>query len=201
MEVAKQLIEAIHMFTRAFEREADEALLSEIRLYCEAPLGDLNPSSQALADRAVSEFAKALASHDEVSDKTEWFDYLAAAYAELFLGVSEEPIAPYESVYLGAERTLHEKQYFEVKQFMSENGFEKPYDFHESEDHLAMEWRFVAYLLESSQAEAASRFITEHLSLWNDSACNDFIARDDSNGFYTGCALLAKAALSELVEK
>lgn len=212
MQVSKQLVEMMHLICRAFEREADEELIGRVRVYVESPHANLHSDAQALVGRTSKQLQAALDGFDKAEDKVEWYDYLAASYSELFLGVAEKPIAPFESVYLSKEKTLYEREYFEVHSFMSGCGFSKPKNFYEPEDHLAMEWGFLAYMLDQAALEReegnaakaneldafASQFIKEHLVLWNDAACDDFIKSDDSNGFYSGFANLAKAVMAEL---
>ncbi len=213
MQVTKQLVEMMRLTARAFEREADEELIEQARAFVESQIDGLDRKTQALVLTATKQLQQALSGFDKSDNKTEWLDYLSAGYAELFLGVAEEPIAPFESVYLGAEKTLYEKQYFEVTAFMKEYEFAKPADFNEPEDHIAIEWAFLYSMLsrslklretdEAIKADeldaAATCFAQDHLGLWNERACDDFLKSDDSNGFYSAFASLAKAAMLEFM--
>lgn len=212
MQASKQLVETMRLIAKVFECEADEDLIERTRVYFENPLIVVHADSQHLVDQASKQIEEALKTLDRAEDRTEWYDYLAASYAELFLGVSEEPIAPFESVYLGEAKVLYEETYFEVQSIMRDSNFKIPRGFSEPEDHLALEWSLLAHLLEgasnareeeddvkaSSFDSLATCFIGKHLSLWNDDACDDLIAKDDSNGFYSAFANLAKAVMVEL---
>ena len=208
----KQIADVVALVARAFEREADDDLLARVEA-CEAdPISGLPEEAQKLADRARRQLAKAIASREAAEDKALWKDYLDAAYAELFLGVSKDPIAPFESVYRSAEKTLYSKQYFAVTDLMAQVGYAKPSDFEEPEDHLAIELDLFAKLTidACAQAEAgdsdqaletlayAQVLKEDHLDAWVSKACDDLIERDDSNGFYSGMANLAKAAMMTL---
>ena len=212
MNVVRKMAETLALVARAFEREADADLLARARAYGDAPLVGLPEEPQKLADRGKRQIAAAIASYDEAQDKALWKDYLDAAYAELFLGVSKDPIAPFESVYASPEKTLYARQYFAVVDLMNEIGYEKPSDFKEPEDHLAIELGLYAKLLadacdaaDASDADAATQSLAyaqvlkeDHLDAWVAKACDDLIEHDDSKGFYSGMANLAKAALVTL---
>ncbi|NHM13371.1 TorD/DmsD family molecular chaperone [Xiamenia xianingshaonis] len=209
LQERERLVEALSITARAFEREADEALFGSIEAYAENPLAGLPEEAQKLADRAQRQLTKALRSREEADDQALWKDYLDAGYAELFLGVSTDPIAPFESVYRSTEKTLYSKQYFAIADLMKEVGFAKPQDFAEPEDHLAME--LALYVKLNRDADAAAKrgdeqearqlfafaqvLKEDHLDKWVGQACDDLIAHDDSNGFYSGMANLAKAVL------
>ena len=209
----RAVVDALALAARAFEREADDAMLADVEAYAAAPLSGLPDKAQKFADRAKRSFEKALASREDAVDEALWKDYLDAAYAELFLGVSTDPIAPFESVYRSAEKTLYGKQHFAISDLMKEVGFEKPADFKEPNDHLAIELSLYVKLErdafsaldagdrdEATQLLAYARVLKEdHMDAWFGSACDDLIARDESNGLYAGMAYLAKAGLAALL--
>lgn len=208
----RRIAEAIGLAARIFEREADENLLERVRAYDADPLTGLPEDAQKLADRSKRHFEKALADREQADNKKLWDDYLDAAYAELFLGVSKDPIAPFESVYTSVEKTLYGKQYFAIADLMSEVGFDKPANFEEPEDHLAIELALYAKLVldaceaaKSGNSEKTTEQLAyaqvlkeDHLDKWVAKACDDLISRDDSHGFYSGAAYLVKAALITL---
>ena len=137
----------------------------------------------------------------EARNREALLDELAVEYASLFLGAGETPVPVIESVYLGVDHILYEKPYFEVIDFYQEHGYEKPQDFQEPEDHLAIELDFYALQLHGAiwareagnekeaqlRLEIAQKFKKEHLELWVPQACNDLF-KAAATPFYLGIA-------------
>lgn len=114
---------------------------------------------------------------------------LAVEYADLFLGVQgrTEPLLICESAYLGKFRMYHGRPLSQVRYMYRMSGFEKREDFHEPEDHIAVELDFMANLckqthlsLEEDNLEDALRylkvqkeFLRDHLLKWVTDLCEN----------------------------
>lgn len=195
--VTPELLEIFDLVGRAFEHEADDAFIDQIRAYVAKPITGLTPEAQKHAERGMHQLTSALAAYDKADDKPLWRDYLDASYAELFLGVTPNAVAPVESCYLNDEHVLYAEQFFQVKKEMDASGFTVPSNFKEPADHIAAEWMYITSLLQKGQIEKASTFKQSHIDLWVLDAF-DYIIKSDDVGFYTGVSNLAKAALIEL---
>ena len=195
--VSAPLLEVLDLVGRAFENEVDDAFLQNVRDYVGAPITGLVPEAQKHAERGMHQLDSALAAYAKADDPKLWRDYLDASYAELFLGVSPQASEPVESCYMHDERVLYAAEFFQVKELMEQHGFQPPANFHEPVDHIAMEWRFLAFLLRADRIDAAQDFKAAHMDTWMDRALSMIVDTDDV-GFYTGIANLARAALIEL---
>jgi putative dimethyl sulfoxide reductase chaperone len=134
---------------------------------------------------------------------------LAAEYASMFLGVGLKPVYITESANSTPEHVNYQRPYFEVKDAYKSLGFEKPNDFLEPEDHIAMELDFMGQLcgwtkecLETSNFEYASRylklqkeFLDDHLSKWHLKVCEG-MRRATSSTFYVALANLTSGFLA-----
>ncbi|MCI0475274.1 MAG: molecular chaperone TorD family protein [Anaerolineales bacterium] len=156
------------------------------------------------ADRVLNMYLRGL--HNADLKKVE--SDLAAEYAALFLNASQKPVHPFESVYTSEEHLLMQRARDEVLQEYRRAGLERIQEFKEPEDHIALEFEFMANLcnktlealqIQDKTAARASlewqkRFFDEHLSVWIPRFCND-LARLAQSGFYRGIALLTAELL------
>ena len=125
-------------------------------------------------------------------------------YARLFIGPERLLAPPWESVYRSDEHLLFERQTLEVRAEYQRFGMPIPKLNVEPDDHIGLEFRFVAYLchlaLEAVErdrqdivnglSDAVRGFLTEHLWTW----APDCLGRVESNsltGYYRGAARLA----------
>lgn len=139
---------------------------------------------------------------------------VAADFAALFLGMSANPVAPYESVYTSPERLLMQDARDEVLASYRQNGFQQAEGQHLPEDHAATELEFMAKLCEREmmglqegdamavgEARAAqAAFLKDHLMAWMPRFCDDVQARA-ATGLYAGVAeMLAQVLAAEAEE-
>ena len=91
------------------------------------------------------------------------FDYMDGAgvdthkeltfeYADLFLNAGKSPVLPYESFYIDREPTLYGEPLFQMREFLRKQQLHKDPDYPEPEDHIAVEFDFLA---EMNRREAA----------------------------------------------
>jgi TorA maturation chaperone TorD len=193
----------------SFEKEVDPLLLDRIQEHFpdfSSWIKGQNQPHLLEGSRLMEEFIqKSL----EAKNQEAFLDELAVEYAGLFLGAGESPVPVIESVYLGVDHILYEKPYFEVIDFYQEHGYEKPQDFQEPEDHLAIELDFYALQLHGAvwakeagnekevqqRLEIAQKFKKEHLELWVPQACNDLF-KAAVTPFYLGIAHLTMGLIA-----
>ena len=125
-------------------------------------------------------------------------------YARLFIGPERLLAPPWESVYRSEEHLLFERQTLEVRSQYQRFGMPIPKLNVEPDDHIGLEFRFVAYLcnlalegvehnrpeITSGVLDAMHHFFTEHLWTW----APDCLGRVETNaltGYYRGAARLA----------
>lgn len=135
---------------------------------------------------------------------------LAADYAQLFLGMSAHPVAPFESVYTSEEGLLMQGARDKVLALLRQEGLAIPKDFGLPEDHLALEFDFMAFLCKKEQEaiecndiemgrqarQKQKQFLRDHLANWVPRMCDDVSDRART-GFYRGLAQLTKEFIEE----
>lgn len=90
---------------------------------------------------------------------------LKVEYGHVF--VLPTGVKPYESVYLGERPLLHQEPWIEVKRFYRECGFKLGEPRMHPEDHLSVEFAFMAHLIETGgQKERQREFFTGHIEKW-----------------------------------
>jgi TorA maturation chaperone TorD len=129
-------------------------------------------------------------------------------YARLFIGPGHLLAPPWESVYRSDEGLLFERQTLEVRAFYQRFGMAVPRPNVEPDDHLGLEFRFVAYLcnvaLDAQRQDrpdlvdgllaVTSDFLSQHLLTW----AADCLGRVEANAqtaYYRGLARLALGCL------
>lgn len=134
---------------------------------------------------------------------------LAAEYVRLFYA-SRQGVSPYESVYTSEDHLLMQEARDQVLQAYRAEGLEKPDEFQEPEDHIALELAFMAYLcegtvdaLQSGQREAAlvclskqKDFLKDHLMVWLPQFCQH-LAQATRSDFYGGLAQITRVYLDQ----
>jgi TorA maturation chaperone TorD len=134
---------------------------------------------------------------------------LAAEYASLFLGMGKKNVYLVESVYLGKDHLLYEKPYHEIVQAYKSLGYEKDKDFPEPEDHVAVEFEFMAKLcrwtsktLDDGEVEKGmaylnlqKEFLTDHMNKWVPLLCQE-LEKTATLPFYKALAHLTKGFIT-----
>jgi TorA maturation chaperone TorD len=198
---------AIYSFlSRGFKKEVDSRFLQNVGTI-EPTLGLLSRSQTGSelieAHKLLAEFADA--SKDLGDEKKDaLLTSLAAEYAGLFLGMGPKPVHPVESVYLGGAHLLYEQPYHEVVQVYKNLGYEKDKNFKEPEDHVAVEFDFMANLckwtsktLDDGDVDTAIRylslqkeFLKNHMTRWVPALCQE-LSKTANSSFYKALAHLA----------
>ena len=143
---------------------------------------------------------------DQVASDESNLEELAADYASLFLGIGRRPAHPYESVYLGSEKITMREPYHEVARIYFAEGLRIADKVREPEDHLALEFEFMAHLcrkveeaLRKDDAVEETRllnlqksFSKEHLISWIPDFCDDVVVGSTKFTFYSAIAALTK---------
>jgi TorA maturation chaperone TorD len=199
---------AIYGFlSRGFIREIDESYLEKMATM-EPTIGMLSNSQgdQELKEgsKRLFEFMKKIEALRPDERRPLLVD-LAAEYASLFLGVGPKRVHLVESVYLGRDHLLYEKPYHEVVEAYRSLGFEKEKAFTEPEDHVAVEFEFMARLcrwasqtLQKSDVANAiaylnlqKEFLKDHITSWVPDLCRKLDEAANSD-FYKGLAHLTQ---------
>lgn len=114
-----------------------------------------------LSDDASAEFATVLSRRLEHGDE----QGLKVEYGHVFL--LPAGVKPYESVYLADKPMLHQEPWIEVKKFYLDCGFKLEEPRMHPEDHLSVEYAFIAHLIESGgQEELEKEFFSNHIAKW-----------------------------------
>jgi TorA-specific chaperone len=113
----------------------------------------------------------------------------------MFLSVGPKPVHLIESVHLGKDHLLYEEPYHEIMEAYRSLGFEKEKGFLEPEDHISVEFDFMAALcrwtsktLESNDIKNAiaylslqKEFLRDHLIRWVPGLCKQIEDAATSN--------------------
>jgi TorA maturation chaperone TorD len=198
---------AIYSFlSRAFKKEVDSRFLQNVGTI-EPTLGLLSRSQTGSelveAHKLLAEFADSSKNLDN-EKKDALLTGLGAEYAGLFLGMGPKPVHLIESIHLGGAHLLYEQPYHEVVQIYKNLGYEKDRTFKEPEDHVAVEFDFMANLckwtsktLDDGDVDAAIRylnlqkeFLENHITRWVPALCDE-LSKTANSSFYRALAHLA----------
>ncbi len=151
-------------------------------------------------------YEKLKASVEQVASDEDNLDELAADYASLFLGIGRRPAHPYESVYLSNDKIAMREPYQAVSKIYQEEGLSVSDEVKEPEDHVALEFEFMAYMCQRMDAalakndtveaarilEVQRNFSREHLASWIPAFCNDIANGSAKFDFYAAIATLTE---------
>ncbi|HIS40698.1 MAG TPA: molecular chaperone TorD family protein [Candidatus Aphodovivens avistercoris] len=187
------------------ERAATYELLAGLFLQ-EATAGFLERlrDDAAFADGPLGDYAASLSGVDAEQARIE----AAADYAALFLGMSAQPVPPYESVYTSELQLLMQEARDRAVETYRAHGFTAAADFNLPEDHAGVELQFMARLCRAELAtldagdEAKARrladvqatFLQEHLLSWMPRLCDD-VEKRAKTGLYRGLARMTRQFL------
>jgi TorA-specific chaperone len=135
---------------------------------------------------------------------------LAADYAALFLNMSAHPVPPFESVYTSEKGLLMQDAYHQILSEYARSGLKREDDFTLPEDHLALEFEFMAFLIKRTRAaftandsaltqdlfEQQRNFFETHLQNWVYRFCDDVEARAKTP-FYRALASFTRDCLDQ----
>lgn len=145
----------------------------------------------------LSRFAAELPSADLATVRTD----VVADFSALFLGMSANPVSPYESVYTSSKRIMMQEARDQVVETYRAEGFRRSNGVNLPEDHIGFELEFMACLcrkeaaaLAAADAAAAGAafiaqqaFLSDHLLAWVPQFCDD-VKRHARTGFFRGLA-------------
>jgi putative dimethyl sulfoxide reductase chaperone len=137
---------------------------------------------------------------------------LAAEYARIFLGTGPTQSGgafPYESVYTSPRGLLMQEARDQVVKLYQQEGVQRSADFHEPEDHLALELEFMSFLCQKTNrirdgdnVNILSRclqnqqdFLERHLLNWVPRFCAD-VKRCAHSNFYRTVAQITSGYLT-----
>lgn len=140
------------------------------------------------------------------------FEALQHDYRRLFVGPDRLLAAPWESVYRSPDHLLFDVQTIQVRRAYQRFGMPIPNLHSEPDDHLGLEFRFIAHLcasgltalehqpdmLHTVYAEI-ERFLDDHLLQWAPECLNRVIEHAATD-YYRGCAHLALGCLAHTKE-
>lgn len=129
-------------------------------------------------------------------------------YRRLFVGPGHLLAAPWESVYRGSDRLLFDTQTLLVRHEYQRFGMPIPNFHNEPEDHLGLEFRFIAHLCDLALGasernqpqfiDAAiieiQQFLRQHLLQWAPE-CLNLVIENARTDYYQGCSRLALGCL------
>ena len=194
------------LLSRAFSREPDWETLNRVKQVSDGlmeawELMEMPPDPDVQAGKTL---LKTFFSTLLQRDIDGVIEQLAREYASLFLGVGPKTVSPCESVYRSTSGLLNQSALFEVQQSYHEIGMTKSDQYHEPDDHIAVELSYMARLcemiLESARTEREQalhclglqrKFLETHLTRWVPVLSERLIASTTSD-FYRAIAHLLK---------
>ena len=204
-ELYQAIADDLRQIAALHDRELDLPLLLAART-SEFPtrLG-LTPETR-LTIEAAEVVAIALADLGDKPLDTE-FDELAADYAAIYLNHGLQA-SPFESTWLDEDGLQMQTPMFQVRDWYRRYGLGSQDWRQRSDDHLALQLLFIAYLFEHATDANAARpagailgdianFLDEHLLRW----LPDFgkrVATHSATPYYAGLAMLTAAYVEEL---
>ena len=124
------------LLRESITKEKLDSLRAARELFLEEPFCSLAPRSANRLHDILSEDA----------DK-ELLSDLRKDYTYLFIVVAQSQVSPYESVYRTMDNTLFGPSTLKLRKLMREFGLGLPQDISEPDDHIAIEFAFLAELL------------------------------------------------------
>jgi len=178
-------------FATVYADEISPELFNALK--AEAFLRDLKELCHSVYSRELAKGARALFDFMD-STGVDTHKNLQFDYADLFLNAGENPVIPYESFYADREPTLYGEPLLLIRDLLRKQGLHKDPRFLEPEDHIALEFDFLAEMNrremagDSSAAEVRRDFGRRHIA-WRTEFCAVLHAADKS-GFYKAMAEL-----------
>lgn len=142
---------------------------------------------------------------------SEAFDDLRVDYTRLLMGPGTILAPPWESVYFNEERLVFQEQTIQVRAWYRRFGVETANANQEPDDHIGLEFAFVAHLAQQalialdqqeqtvfeSLLAAQHEFLSKHPLSWVPQWCS-LVESQANTDFFRGVALLTKGILAEI---
>lgn len=139
------------------------------------------------------------------------FDAVEADYMHLFVGTNKVLAPPWESYYLNKDHLLFQRETLQVRNWYRRFGLAIENLYHEPDDHLGIEFSFIAYLarqgLQACEAgdlkklkymlKAQNEFIRTHPRCWIRNWQHN-VEENAKTDFYLGISKLALGVLDVL---
>jgi TorA-specific chaperone len=189
--------------SRTFKKEIDEEFLSEI--IRAAPTVRLLAESQDRHDLIEASKRLGLFIQEVEASSNAWKRdlrlKLRVEFTNLFIAVGDDSVQLIESAYLNQESSRYDKPAEDVHVAYQSLGFKKNAEFCESDDHLALEFEFMASLcnwtaqtLRDNDVENAiaylslqKEFLRDHILRWVPELCRTLKSKAKSD-FYRSIA-------------
>ncbi|HWR41235.1 MAG TPA: molecular chaperone TorD family protein [Patescibacteria group bacterium] len=186
---------------RIYKVEADQTLLEQMKGMCFPD--ECEDEELGEGFRMLSESLRSLGG-DPVTD-------LAVDYARVFLGagiVGDDAAYPYESVYTSPKRLIMQEARDQVLAAYREKGLNKSEMMDFPEDHIALEFEFMAHLCQETQKAVTAqdwptamacfkdqiKFLSQHLWNWIPGFCSD-VEKFAGTEFYRAVAKITHGYL------
>jgi len=139
------------------------------------------------------------------------FDAVEADYVRLFIGPKKVLAPPWESYYLNKDHILFQVETLQVRNWYRRFGLEAENLYHEPDDHLGIEFSFIAHLAKQGlqacevgdikklkrMLKAQSEFIHTHPQRWI-GAWQGNVEANARTDFYLGISRLASGVIDTL---
>lgn len=193
----------------ALQGEPDRSRLNEwiaAEVFSEAPFG----GEQGDVRQGMAELAQWTQENAPlISDAA--YQALREDRLRLLVGMGPVLAPPWESVYFSQERLLFQEETLQVRQWYARFGLEVERLYHEPDDHIGLEYSFLAHLaslgLQAAERgdaaeladlrQAQAEFVSQHLLRW-EPAWARLMLQHAHTDFYRGLAQLAHGALLAL---
>jgi TorA maturation chaperone TorD len=205
--------EGIYLFlSRVFMFEVDNEFLTTI-VAIQPTINALASSQQGTELQKAGELLQVFSKKAAIAEGEErdrMLTDLAVDYASLFLvpGFSRQ-VYPWESAYFSQPPRMFGEPYHQMVAAYKKVGYEKPQNFKDAEDHVALELDFMAYLcrlaragIEAGNVEYAvgylklqKEFLQDHLNRWAGKLCTGIIDKSESQ-FYKAIGMLMRSFLA-----
>ncbi|MCC6473381.1 MAG: molecular chaperone TorD family protein [Burkholderiales bacterium] len=139
------------------------------------------------------------------------FEAIVSDHMQLFVGPGKLLAAPWASVYADRDRMVFQSVTNQVRDWYARYGLARAGNYREPEDHVGMEFGFLAHLtglaieaLESGEARnigvflaARREFLSEHMTRWVPRWCREMESHARTQ-YYRGLARMSRGALQVL---
>lgn len=184
----------LDMLAALHDREPTAAIVTALQ---QAPLED-QLALVLVSEPSLAAFAAFALALDEVPCPVDdaALDELAAGYADVYLRYTYRA-SPEESVWLSEDELQRQAAMFDARDFYRRHSLVATDWAKRPEDHLVLELRFLARLLEKQDIAEAARFLDAHLLRWVKRFAVRLVQAGAPN-WYAALALLTASYLEEL---
>ncbi len=153
----------------------------------------------ASLNRDFSEGLSLFEKFEKCNNASDIHEKLCREFTRLFTG-PVPAIFPYESTYI--DGSMMAKSLLIVKEEYRKAGLKRIQDYHEPEDHIAMELGFMSNLCSNNSSDSLRMqrdFMKDHLSKWAPAFCDE-LCEKSYNDFFRGIGKITKGFLISEIE-